>query len=138
MLLEAALCGISAGLFRIIEAVIAIASLKPWNKGKALGYWLIYRLCGLILGGVINLGLKTDNNQAERVSYAVSTTIQAAGTFVRLFLNKLERVERQDETRARCIIGLTDKRHHLFCGKGTPGTALPYCFDFSRMVSCLA
>nr|XP_036575795.1 duf895 domain membrane protein [Colletotrichum truncatum]KAF6782427.1 duf895 domain membrane protein [Colletotrichum truncatum] len=79
MLLEAALCGISAGLFRIIEAVIAIASLKPWNKGKALGYWLIYRLCGLILGGVINLGLKTDNNQAERVSYAVSTTIQAAG-----------------------------------------------------------
>ncbi|UQC86616.1 major facilitator superfamily transporter [Colletotrichum lupini] len=99
MLLGAALCGISAGVFWMAEAAIAIAYPEPWNRGKALGYWLTYRLCGQILGGAINLGLNADNDQAGKVSYTVFIifiAIQAAGPFVGFFLNKPEQVERQD------------------------------------------
>ncbi|KDN60829.1 putative major facilitator superfamily transporter [Colletotrichum sublineola] len=99
MLLGAALCGISAGVFWMAEAAIAMAYPEPWNRGKALGYWLTYRLCGQILGGAINLGLNASNDQAGKVSYTVFIvfiTIQAAGPFVGLLLNKPDKVERQD------------------------------------------
>lgn len=39
------------------EAALCIAYPEPWNKGKALGYWLTYRLSGQILGGAVNIGL---------------------------------------------------------------------------------
>ncbi|GME49719.1 major facilitator superfamily transporter [Neofusicoccum parvum] len=99
MLFGAALCGISAGVFWMAEAAIAIAYPEPWNKGKALGYWLTYRLSGQILGGAINLGINAENNQAGKVSYTVFIVfiaIQAAGPFVALFLNKPADVERED------------------------------------------
>ena len=53
--LGSSLCGISAGVFWMAEAAIAIAYPEPWNKGKALGYWLTYRLAGQILGGLARL-----------------------------------------------------------------------------------
>ncbi|KAJ4327632.1 hypothetical protein N0V84_001881 [Fusarium piperis] len=98
-LLGAALCGISAGVFWMAEAAIAIAYPEPWNRGKALGYWLTYRLSGQILGGAINLGLNADRNEAGQVSYTVFLifiAIQAAGPFVAFFLNKPHQVERTD------------------------------------------
>lgn len=99
MLFGAALCGISAGVFWMAEAAIAIAYPEPWNRGKALGYWLTYRLSGQILGGAINLGLNADNNEAGKVSYTVFLVfigIQAVGPFVGLFLTPPTKVERQD------------------------------------------
>jgi hypothetical protein len=42
-LFGAALCGLSAGVFWMAEAAIAIAYPEPWNRGKAVGYWGIYR-----------------------------------------------------------------------------------------------
>ncbi|RSL77136.1 hypothetical protein CEP51_009354 [Fusarium floridanum] len=98
-LLGAALCGISAGVFWMAEAAIAIAYPEPWNRGKALGYWLTYRLSGQILGGAINLGLNADRNEAGKVSYTVFLifiAIQAAGPFVAFLLNKPHQVERTD------------------------------------------
>ncbi|OIW24554.1 MFS general substrate transporter [Coniochaeta ligniaria NRRL 30616] len=98
-LLGAALCGISAGVFWSAEAAIAIAYPEPWNRGKALGYWLTYRLSGQILGGAINLGLNADNNEAGKVSYTVFLVfigLQASGPFVALLLNKPEKVQRRD------------------------------------------
>ena len=71
LLFGAALCGISAGVFWMAEAAIAIAYPEPWNKGKALGYWLTYRLSGQIIGGAVNLGLNADRNTAGQVSYTV-------------------------------------------------------------------
>lgn len=53
------------------EAAIAIAYPEPWNKGKALGYWLTYRLFGSIIGGAINLGLNANTDTAGKVSYTV-------------------------------------------------------------------
>jgi hypothetical protein len=83
-LLGAALCGISAGVFWMAEAAIAISYPEPWNKGKALGYWLTYRLGGQILGGAINLGLNADRDEAGKVSYTVYLifiALQACGPF---------------------------------------------------------
>ncbi|KAJ7512477.1 major facilitator superfamily transporter [Mycena galericulata] len=99
VLLGAALCGISAGVFWMAEASIAIAYPEPWNRGKALGYWLTYRLTGQIIGGAINLGLNADSSAAGKVSYTVYLVfiaIQAAGPFVALFLTKPSEVQRQD------------------------------------------
>ena len=99
VLLGAALCGISAGIFWMAEAAIAIAYPEPWNRGKALGYWLTYRLFGQIIGGAINLGINVKNDQAGKVSYAVYLAfigIQAAGPFVALLLNKPAKVQRKD------------------------------------------
>lgn len=81
------------------EAAIAIAYPEPWNQGKALGYWLTYRLSGQILGGAINLGLNADNSEAGKVSYTVFLifiAIQASGPFVALLLNQPHQVERKD------------------------------------------
>lgn len=98
-LFGAALCGISAGVFWMAEAAIAIAYPEPWNKGKALGYWLTYRLSGQILGGAVNIGLNVNENKAGKVSYTVYIlfiAIQAAGPLVALLLNKPSKVQRKD------------------------------------------
>ncbi|OSS46769.1 hypothetical protein B5807_08881 [Epicoccum nigrum] len=97
--LGSALCGISAGVFWMAEAAIAIAYPEPWNKGKALGYWLTFRLGGQILGGAINLGLNSDRDQAGSVSYTVYLifiALQCIGPVVGWFLNKPNQVQRKD------------------------------------------
>lgn len=99
VLLGAALCGISAGVFWAAEASIAIAYPEPWNRGKALGYWLSFKLFAQMLGGAINLGLNANNDQAGQVSYTVFLVfiaIQAAGPFIGFLLNSPDRVERKD------------------------------------------
>lgn len=98
-LLGAALCGISAGVFWMAETAIAIAYPEPWNKGKALGYWLTFRVSGQIIGGAVNLGLNAKANTAGKVSYTVYIlfiAIQAAGPLVALFLNRPSKVQRKD------------------------------------------
>ncbi|KAJ6438129.1 putative membrane protein C6F6.04c [Purpureocillium lavendulum] len=98
-ILGAALCGISAGVFWMAEAAIAIAYPEPWNRGKALGFWLTFRVGGQILGGAINLGLNTDRDQAGKVSYTVFLifiALQCLGPFVALGLTPPEKVERRD------------------------------------------
>jgi MFS family permease len=117
-LFGAALCGISAGVFWMAEAAIAIAYPEPWNRGKALGYWLTYRLSGQILGGAINLGLNADNNAAGKVSYTVFLVfigLQAAGPFVALLLNKPEKVQRKDGKK----VDLTITQHPWYEIKAT-------------------
>lgn len=106
-ILGAALCGISAGVFWMAEAAIAIAYPEPWNRGKALGYWLTYRVSGQILGGAINLGLNADHDEAGKVSYTVFLVfiaLQCAGPVVALFLSPPEKVERQDGKKVELAI----------------------------------
>ncbi|OAA79101.1 DUF895 domain membrane protein [Akanthomyces lecanii RCEF 1005] len=95
----AALCGISAGVFWMAEAAIAIAYPEPWNRGKALGYWLTYRVSGQILGGAINLGLNSSRNEAGKVShtvYLVFIALQCLAPVGALFLTPPHKVQRQD------------------------------------------
>ncbi|KAL7908723.1 MFS general substrate transporter [Trichoderma velutinum] len=107
VILGAALCGISAGVFWAVEAAIAIAYPEPWNRGKSLGYWLTFRVMGQIIGGAVNLGLNSDRNEAGKVSYAVYLVfiaIQAAGALVALLLNRPQHVQRQDGKKVQLSI----------------------------------
>lgn len=89
------------------EAAIAIAYPEPWNKGKALGYWLTYRLAGQIIGGAINLGLNADRDQAGKVTYTVYLifiALQCIGPVVGWFLNSPGRVQRKDGKKVELAI----------------------------------
>lgn len=89
------------------EAAIAIAYPEPWNKGKALGYWLTYRLGGQILGGAINLGLNADRDKAGSVTYTVYLVfiaLQCIGPVVAWFLNPPGKVQRKDGKKVELAI----------------------------------
>jgi MFS family permease len=107
VLFGAALCGISAGVFWMAEAAIALSYPEPYNQGKFLGFWLSFRVGGQILGGAINLGLNAKNNHAGKVSYNVYLAfiaLQALGPFAGLLLNKPEKVQRSDGVPVRLEI----------------------------------
>lgn len=99
VLLGAALCGISAGIFWMAEAAIALSYPEPYNQGRFLGFWLSFRVGGQILGGAISLGINSKRATAGSVSYTVYIifiVLQALGPFTGLFLNKPSQVQRKD------------------------------------------
>ena len=107
VLLGAVLCGISAGIFWAVEAAIAIAYPEPWNKGRALGWWLTFRLLGQIMGGAINIGLNADRDQAGKVSftvYLIFVALQASGLLVSFLLTPPAKVERRDGVKVSLAI----------------------------------
>ena len=99
ILFGAALCGLSAGLFWMAEAAIALSYPEPERQGRFLGLWLSFRVGGQVLGGAVNLGLNAHRNEAGSVSYAVLIVfivLQALGPFVGLLVSPPERVQRTD------------------------------------------
>ncbi|KAG9668569.1 MFS general substrate transporter, partial [Aureobasidium melanogenum] len=108
VLLGAALCGLSAGIFWSVEAAIALAYPEPHNQGRFLGFWLSFRLGGQIVGGAINLGINVNNNKAGSVSYHVFEAfiaLQALAPFAGLLLSPPEKVQRTDGLPVRLSIG---------------------------------
>ncbi|KAL7789947.1 major facilitator superfamily domain-containing protein [Trichoderma ceciliae] len=107
VIVGAAACGVSAGVFWASEAAIAIAYPEPWNRGKSLGYWLTFRVMGQIIGGAVNLSLNIDRNEAGKVSYTVYIVfiaIQAAGALIALLLSRPHHIERQDGRKVQLSI----------------------------------
>ncbi|RDW85259.1 putative DUF895 membrane protein-2 [Coleophoma cylindrospora] len=107
VLFGAALCGISAGVFWMAEAAIALSYPEPYNQGKFLGFWLSFRVAGQVLGGAINLGLNATNNKAGAVSskvYLVFIALQALAPFAGFLLNKPSKVQRSDGVPVRLSI----------------------------------
>lgn len=103
----AALCGISAGVFWVAEAAIALAYPEPYNQGRFLGFWLSFRVGGQILGGAINLGINAKREEAGKVSYDVYLAfiaLQALAPFAALFINKPAQVQRSDGVPVRLAI----------------------------------
>ena len=99
VLLGAALCGLSAGIFWAAEAAIALAYPEPYNQGRFLGFWLSFRVGGQILGGAISLGINAHRATEGSVSYAVYLVfivLQALGPFAGLLLNNPSQVQRKD------------------------------------------
>lgn len=99
VILGAALCGISAGIFWMAEAAIALAYPEPYNQGRFLGFWLSFRVGGQIMGGIISLGINAKRGTEGSVSYTVYLifiALQALGPFAGLLLNKPSRVQRKD------------------------------------------
>ncbi|KAH7303628.1 hypothetical protein B0I35DRAFT_383665 [Stachybotrys elegans] len=102
VLLGAACCGISAGIFWASEAAIGIAYPAPRDRGRLVAYWLSWTRLGQIIGGAINLGLNADRNQAGRVSYTVYLifiALQVAGPAVAFLLSPPSKVQRSDGTK---------------------------------------
>ncbi|KAL6702531.1 hypothetical protein ACN47E_001570 [Coniothyrium glycines] len=107
ILLGAALCGISAGIFWATEAAVAIAYPEPKNRGRMIAYWITWTCVGRILGGAINLGLNSDRNEGGQVSYTVYLIfigLQCLGPFVALFLNRPSKVQRKDRQQVKLEI----------------------------------
>ncbi|EIW54389.1 uncharacterized protein TRAVEDRAFT_132311, partial [Trametes versicolor FP-101664 SS1] len=99
VLVGAALCGLSAGLFWMAEAAIALAYPEPYNQGKFLGFWLTFRVFGQLIGGAVNLGLNSKNGEAGKVSYTVYIVfivLQSLAPFAGLLLTPPKKVERSD------------------------------------------
>lgn len=113
VLFGAALCGISAGVFWMAEAAIALSYPEAHNQGRFLGFWLSFRLGGQVLGGAINLGINVKNNRAGKVSYnvyLVFIALQALGPFAGLLLNKPSKVQRTDGVQVQ--LSINDSNWH--------------------------
>ncbi|EKD15727.1 DUF895 domain membrane protein [Drepanopeziza brunnea f. sp. 'multigermtubi' MB_m1] len=107
VLLGAGLCGISAGIFWMAEAAIALSYPEPENQGRFLGFWLSFRIGGQILGGAINLGINSNKNEAGKVSYKVFLAfiaLQALAPLAGLLLNKPDQVQRTDGVKVKLAI----------------------------------
>ena len=107
VLLGAAFCGLGAGIFWMAEAAIALSYPEPYNQGKFLGVWLMFRVGGQVLGGAVNLGLNAHRNEAGSVSYQVYQVfiaLQAAAPFAGLLLTPPSKVERTDGVTVQCDI----------------------------------
>lgn len=99
VILGAALCGVSAGIFWMAEAAIALSYPEPYNQGRFLGFWLSFRVGGQILGGAINLGINSRRSTSGSVSYTVYLifiALQALGPFAGLLLSSPSNVQRKD------------------------------------------
>ncbi|KAI0774882.1 major facilitator superfamily domain-containing protein [Trametes elegans] len=99
VLVGAALCGLSAGLFWMAEAAIALAYPEPHNQGRFLGFWLTFRVMGQLIGGAINLGLNAKEGHAGKVSYTVYIVfivLQCLAPVAGLLLTPPKKVERTD------------------------------------------
>ena len=110
VILGAALCGVSAGLFWMAEGAIALAYPEPYNQGRFLGFWLSFRVGGQILGGAISLGINAHRSKEGSVSYAVYLVfiaLQALGPFAGLLLNKPSKVQRKDNIPVRLQVNNT-------------------------------
>ena len=89
------------------EAAIALSYPEPYNQGRFLGLWLMFRVGGQVLGGAVNLGLNVHRNEAGSVSYGVYQVfiaIQAAAPFIGLLLTNPENVQRTDGVTVSCNI----------------------------------
>lgn len=110
VLFGATTCGLGAGIFWMAEAAIALSYPEPYNQGKFLGLWLMFRVGGQVLGGAVNLGLNVNRNERGSVSYQVYQVfiaLQAAAPFVGLLLTAPEKVQRTDGVTVSCNIPRT-------------------------------
>ncbi|KAI0369052.1 MFS general substrate transporter [Pilatotrama ljubarskyi] len=99
VLVGAALCGLSAGLFWMAEAAIALSYPEPHNQGKFLGFWLTFRVGGQLIGGAVNLGLNAKSGEAGKVSYTVYIVfivLQCLAPLAGLLLTPPKKVQRTD------------------------------------------
>lgn len=106
VLVGAAACGISAGLFWASEGAVALGYPEPGKRGKYLNIWLWFRTGGPLLGGLIVLIL---NHSAEAKkkgkvnsnTYLVFIALQCAAAPVALLLSRPDQVQRSDGSRVQ-------------------------------------
>lgn len=101
VLVGAAACGISAGLFWASEGAVALGYPEPGKRGKYMNIWLWFRTGGPLLGGAIVLALNHSaeakkKGKVEAQTYLVFIALQCLAAPVALLLSPPEKVLRRD------------------------------------------
>lgn len=101
IILGAALCGISAGTFWSTEGAIALGYPERLKQARYISYWLMWRVLGQLLGGIINLALNYNDAEQGSIStntYLVFVVLQCLGPLVAMLLSPPHKVQRTDKT----------------------------------------
>ncbi|KAK8050698.1 UNC93-like protein [Apiospora phragmitis] len=69
VMLGAAVCGVSAGLYWAAEGAIVLSYPEHAKRGRYLALWLGFKNSGQLLGGAINLGLNARTATSGKVSW---------------------------------------------------------------------
>lgn len=104
VLVGAAACGASAGLFWASEGAIALGYPEPSKRGKYMNIWLWFRTGGPLVGGAIVLALNNSEDKRDRgavgyQTYLVFIALQCLAVPVALLLSSPENVQRSDGTK---------------------------------------
>ncbi|KAJ1035878.1 hypothetical protein NDA13_000536 [Ustilago tritici] len=97
----AACCGASAGVFWSVEGSIALGYPERLKQARYISYWLMFRVLGQLLGGIINLALNVNDDQKGSIStntYLVFVVLQCLGPFCAMLLSPPHKVQRTDKT----------------------------------------
>lgn len=101
VLVGAAACGISAGLFWASEGAVALGYPEPGKRGRYMNIWLWFRTGGPLLGGLIVLAMNHDANAKKKgkvasQTYLVFVALQCLSVPLALLLSPPEKVIRGD------------------------------------------
>ncbi|KAK3690306.1 major facilitator superfamily domain-containing protein [Podospora appendiculata] len=102
VMLGAAICGISAGLYWAAEGAIILSYPEHAKRGRYLALWLGFKNSGQLIGGAINLGLNASNAKTGKVSWVtllVFVILQAFALPLAFLLSPPEKTERADGSR---------------------------------------
>jgi MFS family permease len=104
VLVGAAACGFSAGLFWASEGAIALGYPEPGKRGRYMNIWLWFRTGGPLVGGAIVLALNNAEDKKDRgavgyQTYLVFIALQCLSVPVALLLSPPEKVQRSDGTK---------------------------------------
>ncbi|KAI9152045.1 Notoamide biosynthesis cluster protein O' [Paramyrothecium foliicola] len=104
VLVGAAACGISAGLFWASEGAVALGYPEPGKRGKYMNIWLWFRTGGPLVGGAIVLALNNDaaakkKGKVASQTYLIFVALQCIAAPVALLLTPPEKVQRADGSR---------------------------------------
>lgn len=104
VLVGAACCGVSAGLFWASEGAVALGYPEAGKRGRYMNIWLWFRTGGPLLGGAIVLAMNHDEGAKKKgkvgsQTYLVFVALQCLSVPMALLLSPPEKVVRGDGTR---------------------------------------
>lgn len=104
VLVGAAACGISAGLFWASEGAVALGYPEPTKRGRYMNIWLWFRVGGPLVGGAIVLALNHSaaakkKGKVDAHTYLIFIALQCVAAPVALLLSSPEKVQRKDGSR---------------------------------------
>ncbi|KAI9899484.1 hypothetical protein N3K66_005945 [Trichothecium roseum] len=115
VILGAAICGLSAGLYWAAEGAIVLSYPPHARRGRYLALWLAFKNAGQLIGGAINLGLNARRATGGKISYVtiiVFIALQVLAFPASFALSPPEKTVRPDGTRI-VVEERTSARHQL-------------------------
>lgn len=99
LILGAAICGLTSGVFWVAEGAIIMIYSEPHRKGRLLAVWQSIYVLATVVGGAINLGLNVNVNQPGGLkpnTYIVFVALSCLAPFFALLLSNPHKVQRTD------------------------------------------